>query len=178
MGIIFTQRNSNLIEATDQILCKRWGMQHCVLVDFKIAHRIVSYVNSAEMPVVRMSRPFTVVRNGVASPRVAAFSSRGPSPAFPGLNLPSIAVPDLKDSPVTVRRTVTNVGPADASYRAVVEASPVVVSVEPSMTRFVGGAGGSNKATFQVTLFTARHRVQGGYMFGSLTWVDGGAHSV
>jgi len=92
------------------------------------------------------------------------------------LNLPSIAVPDLKDS-VTVRRTVTNVGPVEATYRAVVEApAGVSVSVEPSAIRFSGGVG--NKATFRVT-FTARQRVQGGYTFGSLTWVSAtSAHSV
>ena len=37
------------------------------------------------------------------------------------LNLPSIAVPDLKNQ-VTVWRTVTNVGPVEATYRPAVEA--------------------------------------------------------
>ena len=91
------------------------------------------------------------------------------------LNLPSIAVPGLKDT-VTVLRTVTNVGPADATYRAVVEApAGVDVSVEPTVIKF--GGGGSKRATFRVT-FTARQRVQGGYTFGSLTWLGGGNHSV
>ncbi|TKV99436.1 hypothetical protein SEVIR_8G043200v4 [Setaria viridis] len=91
------------------------------------------------------------------------------------LNLPSIAVPDLKET-VTVRRTVTNVGPAEATYQAVVEAPPGVdVSVEPSVIKF--SEGGSKEATFRVT-FTARQRVQGGYTFGSLTWLDGNTHSV
>ncbi|CAO2038010.1 unnamed protein product [Urochloa humidicola] len=91
------------------------------------------------------------------------------------LNLPSISVPDLKDS-VTVRRTVTNVGPEDAAYRAVFEApAGVDVSVEPPIIRFV--SGGSKTAAFQVT-FKARQRVQGGYTFGSLTWTDDSTHSV
>lgn len=91
------------------------------------------------------------------------------------LNLPSIVVPDLKGS-VTVWRTVTNVGPVDVTYRGVVEApAGVDVSVEPSVIRFNGG--GSKKATFRVTI-TARQRVQGGYTFGSLTWLDGSTHSV
>lgn len=91
------------------------------------------------------------------------------------LNLPSIAVPDLKDT-VTVRRTVTNVGPAKATYWAAVEApAGVSVSVEPSVITFT--RGGSRSATFRVT-FTARQKVQGGYTFGSLTWSDGGVHSV
>ncbi|CAN6237806.1 unnamed protein product [Urochloa humidicola] len=302
-GLIFAQHNSDIIENTD--ICR--GVMPCVLVDFEIAHRIASYANSVEMPVVRISRTFTVVGNGVLSPRVAAFSSRGPSAAFPGiikpdiaapgatilaavggsykfmsgtsmacphvsavaallksvhpdwspamiksaivttasvtdrfgmpiqadgsprkladpfdfggghinpdkaadpglvydvdagdytkffnctlgpkddcesytgklyqLNLPSIAVPDLKDS-VTVSRTVTNVGPVDSTYRAAVEApAGVDVKVEPSEIRFNGG--GSKKATFRVT-FTARQRVQGGYTFGSLTWLEDGGGS-
>ncbi|RCV04522.1 hypothetical protein SETIT_1G007700v2 [Setaria italica] len=305
-GLIFAQHNSNILEQYTKA-CSQYFMP-CVLVDFEIAHRIESYVKSVEMPVVKISRTFSVVGNGVLSPRVAAFSSRGPSIDFPAiikpdiaapgasilaavrgsyqldsgtsmacphvsavvallksihphwspamiksaiittasvadrfgmpiqaegvprkladpfdfgggqidpdramdpglvydidageytkffsctlgpddncvtymgqlyqLNLPSIAVPDLKET-VTVRRTVTNVGPAKAAYRAVVEAPPgVAVSVEPWVIKF--GEGGSKEATFRVT-FTARQRVQGGYTFGSLTWLDGNTHSV
>ncbi|XP_062217340.1 subtilisin-like protease SBT3.9 [Phragmites australis] len=303
-GLIFAQHNSNLLETNT--FCA--GSMPCVLVDFEIAHRIASYANSAETPVVRISQAVSVVGSGVLSPRVAAFSSRGPSPVFPAimkpdvaapgvsilaakgnsyvlmsgtsmacphvsavvallksvhpdwspamiksaivttasvtdrfgmpiqaegvprkladpfdfggghmnpdkaadpglvydvdareytrffnctlgpkdhcetyvgqlyqLNLPSIVVPDLKGS-VTVWRTVTNVGPVGVTYRGVVEApAGVDVSVEPSVIRFSGG--GSKKATFRVTI-TARQRVQGGYTFGSLTWLDGSTHSV
>jgi hypothetical protein len=90
------------------------------------------------------------------------------------LNLPSIAVPDLKGS-VTVSRTVTNVGPVDTTYRAVIEApAGVDMSVEPAVIRFNGA---SKTTTFRVT-FRAKQRVQGGYTFGSLTWLDGDSHSV
>ncbi|KAL6654857.1 hypothetical protein ACP70R_008322 [Stipagrostis hirtigluma subsp. patula] len=91
------------------------------------------------------------------------------------LNLPSIAVPDLMDS-VTVWRTVTNVGLKNATYRAAIEApAGVSMSVEPSVITF--NKGGGRSATFRVTLTTKR-RVQGVYTFGSLTWLDGCAHSV
>uniref|UniRef100_A0ACD5XEX2 Uncharacterized protein n=1 Tax=Avena sativa TaxID=4498 RepID=A0ACD5XEX2_AVESA len=91
------------------------------------------------------------------------------------LNLPSIAVPNLKNQ-VTVWRTVTNVGPVDATYRATVEApAGVVVYVEPSVITFT--AGGSRSTTFRMT-FMAKQRVQGGYTFGSLTWFDQSVHSV
>ncbi|BAH91622.1 Os02g0270933 [Oryza sativa Japonica Group] len=91
------------------------------------------------------------------------------------LNLPSIAVPDLKDS-VTVWRTVTNVGGEEGTYKASIEApAGVRMSVEPSIITFT--RGGSRSATFKVT-FTARQRVQAGYTFGSLTWLDGVTHSV
>jgi hypothetical protein len=90
-------------------------------------------------------------------------------------NLPSIAVPDLKES-VTFTRTVTNVGPAKATYRAVVEApAGVRMSVEPPVIAFQ--KGGARNATFKMT-FVPKQRVQGGYAFGSLTWLDDGKHSV
>ncbi|XBI07390.1 hypothetical protein VPH35_135303 [Triticum aestivum] len=91
------------------------------------------------------------------------------------LNLPSIAVPDLKDH-VMLRRTMTNVGPAESTYHLVVEApAGIDVSVEPSVINFTQSS--SKSATFMVT-FTTRQRVQGGYTFGSLTWSDGSTHSV
>jgi subtilisin family serine protease len=40
---------------------------------------------TSRTPVVRISRAMTVVGSGVLSPRVAAFSSRGPSYVFPGI---------------------------------------------------------------------------------------------
>jgi hypothetical protein len=91
------------------------------------------------------------------------------------LNLPSIAVPNLENQ-VTVWRTITNVGPMEATYRAIVEApAGVAMSVEPSVISFT--PGGSRSVTFKLTL-TAKERVQGGYTFGSLTWSDQGAYSV
>jgi hypothetical protein len=91
------------------------------------------------------------------------------------LNLPSIAVPNLKNQ-VTVQRTITNVGPAEASYQADVEApAGVDVSVEPSVISFT--TGGNKSVAFKIT-FTVKQRVQGGYTFGSLTWSDQSAHSV
>ncbi|KAK3152701.1 hypothetical protein QOZ80_2BG0162380 [Eleusine coracana subsp. coracana] len=301
-GLIFAQNNGNIPEALN--FCD--GFIPCVFVDYEIARRMQSYVSTAKNPVVRISRGVTVVGNGVLSPRVSAFSSRGPSPNYPALikpditapgvgilaakgnsyvfmsgtsmscphvagivallksvhpdwspamiksaivtsgsvtdrfgmpiqaegaprkladpfdfggghinpdkaanpglvydidtkeytkffnctlgpqdhcedytgklyqlNLPSIAVPDLKGS-VTVQRTVTNVGPVDATYRAVVEVpAGVDMIVEPSEITFDGA---SKTATFRVT-FRAKQRVQGGYTFGSLTWLDGDNHS-
>ncbi|KAF2944141.1 hypothetical protein DAI22_02g119300 [Oryza sativa Japonica Group] len=304
-GIIFAQGNTfNLLETLDA--CN--GIMPCAVVDKEIANRIASYATSTSMPVVKVSPAVTVVGNGVLSPRVAGFSSRGPGTKFPGilkpdiaapgasilaavgdsykfmsgtsmacphvsavvallksvhpdwspamiksaivttasvtdrfgmpiqaegsarkvadpfdfggghiepnkaidpglvydidpkdytkffncsldpqedcksymgklyqLNLPSIAVPDLKDS-VIVWRTVTNVGGSEANYKVVVEApAGVNVVVEPQVITFA--KGGSQSATFKVT-FTARQRVQGGYTFGSLTWLDDNTHSV
>ncbi|KAF7099473.1 hypothetical protein CFC21_101101 [Triticum aestivum] len=300
-GLIFAQYTVNLLE----ILTSCEGFMSCALVDFEIAQRIASYSKMTESPVVKISPAVSVVGNGVLSPYVASFSSRGPSLAFPrilkpdiaapgvgilaaerdsyvfhsgtsmacphvsavtallksvhpnwspamiksaivttasvtdqfgmpiqangvprkladpfdfggghmdpdravdpglvydldareynkflnctqglsdgcksynlNLNLPSITVPDLKGH-VILRRTVTNVGPAEATYHLVVEApAGIDVSVEPSVISFT--QGNSRSATFMVT-FTTRQRVQGGYTFGSLTWSDGSTRSV
>ncbi|VAI70483.1 unnamed protein product [Triticum turgidum subsp. durum] len=301
-GLIFAQYTTNLLDFLP--LCR--GVMPCVVVDFEIAQRIASYWSwDKGNAVVKVSPAMTVVGKGVLSPRVASFSSRGPSMLFPSilkpdiaapgvsilaadrdsyvfksgtsmacphvsavtallksvhpgwspamiksaivttasvtdrfgmpiqaeavprkladpfdfggghidpdravdpglvydvdareynkflnctlgyldgcesyylnLNLPSIVMPDLKDH-VMLRRTVTNVGPAEATYHLVVEApAGIDVSVEPSVITFTKGS--SRSATFMVT-FTTRQRVQGGYTFGTLTWSDGSIHSV
>ncbi|MQM10742.1 hypothetical protein Taro_043643, partial [Colocasia esculenta] len=90
------------------------------------------------------------------------------------LNLPSIAIPMLKGS-VTISRTVTNVGPLNSTYEAVVEAPPGVdMQVRPSTLVFDAK---TKQHTFSIT-FSARRRVQGIYTFGSLTWEDATTHSV
>uniref|UniRef100_A0A0D3FS49 Subtilisin-like protease fibronectin type-III domain-containing protein n=1 Tax=Oryza barthii TaxID=65489 RepID=A0A0D3FS49_9ORYZ len=90
------------------------------------------------------------------------------------LNLPSIAIPNLT-APTTVLRTVTNVGQADAVYKAVVQSPPgVQISVEPTVLKF---SQGKNTQSFKIT-FTMTHKLHGGYLFGSLAWSDGGAHYV
>ncbi|XP_025814766.1 subtilisin-like protease SBT3.5 isoform X1 [Panicum hallii] len=84
------------------------------------------------------------------------------------LNLLSISVPDLR-YPVTVSRTVTNVGEVDAVYHIAIE-SPVGVrmEVEPSVLVF----NAANKVqTFKVKL-SPMWMFQGDYTFGSLTWYN------
>ena len=93
------------------------------------------------------------------------------------LNLPSIAIPDLKvTSRQTVVRTVTNVGrQQNAVYRAFFQApAGVKMAVEPSVLAF---SRGRSVLSFRVT-FEATRKVQGDYMFGSLAWHDGGSHWV
>ncbi|CAL9112145.1 unnamed protein product [Musa textilis] len=91
------------------------------------------------------------------------------------LNLPSISIPDLKKTPLTVWRTVTNVGDTDSIYRAMVESPPGVnMVVEPSVLQFNASM---TTHTFAVT-FTPLQMVQGDFNFGSLTWLDDGKHAV
>ncbi|VAH58764.1 unnamed protein product [Triticum turgidum subsp. durum] len=77
-GLIFAQYATNLLPA-----CK--GSMPCVVVDYETAQRIESYVAIAESPIVKILPAMTVVGDTVFSPRVAAFSSRGPSPLYPGI---------------------------------------------------------------------------------------------
>lgn len=90
-------------------------------------------------------------------------------PSLLDLNLPSMVVPDLF-KPVTLRRTVTNVGPVNSVYKAVIK-SPVgvVVSVKPKVLRFDAN---TKKRTFTM-MVSADKMVNSGFTFGSLTWTDG-----
>ncbi|XP_047061670.1 subtilisin-like protease SBT3.8 isoform X1 [Lolium rigidum] len=97
--------------------------------------------------------------------KTAVFCDETALPAY-HLNLPSLAVPDLR-RPITVSRTVTNVGEVNSVYRAVVQ-SPVGVrmEVEPHVLVF----NAANKVhTFKVTLSPV-WKLQGDYTFGSITW--------
>eukprot|EP00267_Zea_mays_P037571 XP_008675086.1 subtilisin-like protease SBT5.6 isoform X5 [Zea mays] len=97
------------------------------------------------------------------------------------LNHPSVAVRGLNGS-VTVRRTVTNVGPGAARYAvAVVEPAGVSVTVSPRRLRF---ARAGEKRAFRIKLEAASRgrsgaRVaRGQVVAGSYAWSDGGAHVV
>ncbi|CAO2171731.1 unnamed protein product [Urochloa humidicola] len=84
------------------------------------------------------------------------------------LNLPSISVPNLR-YPISVSRTVTNVGEVDAVYRAAVESpAGVKIEVEPSVLVFNAA---SKIQTFQVKI-SPMWRLQGDYTFGSITWYN------
>ncbi|KAL7146056.1 hypothetical protein ABFS83_06G015800 [Erythranthe nasuta] len=84
------------------------------------------------------------------------------------VNLPSITVPNLKES-VNITRTVTNVGDRNSKYRAVVvPPQGVVVKVNPTYLVFNAKV---KKTSFTVTI-TTLHKASTEYFFGSLTWTD------
>jgi hypothetical protein len=85
-------------------------------------------------------------------------------------NYPSIAVPNLGTSPVTVTRTVTNVGSPNTSYQVRVS-EPAGVSVSVTPTKLTFKAAGE-KQTFKVTLKPKGQGVNE-YVFGFLIWSDG-----
>ena len=83
------------------------------------------------------------------------------------LNLPSITVAAVQGS-VTVRRKVTNVGGASATYNASATVPGFSTEVTPSSLTLAPGATGN----FTVKL-TANGAATNVWQFGSLTWNDG-----
>lgn len=91
-----------------------------------------------------------------------------PKPSILDVNVPSITIPDLKKS-VVVTRTVTNVGPLNSKYKAVIDPPlGVNVAVRPKTLVFNSTA---KALSFRVEVSTS-HTVNAGYYFGSLTWTD------
>ncbi|EHA8586345.1 CO(2)-response secreted protease [Cocos nucifera] len=91
------------------------------------------------------------------------------------LNYPSISIArlDSKQAGRTVSRTVTNVGPANSTYFATVDApSGFMVKVSPEKLVFTRRG---MKASYEV-IFHVKDATKG-YGFGSVTWSDG-AHAV
>lgn len=85
-------------------------------------------------------------------------------------NYPTITVPNLLANPVTVTRTLTNVGSPNSQYKVTVKQPPgVMVSVEPTSLDFNSiGEKMSFKATFKLMTAT---KIQD-YVFGQLVWSD------
>lgn len=94
-------------------------------------------------------------------------------PSVLNLNLPSITIPMLRNS-TTLTRTVTNVGPVNSRYVAVVEPPlGIAMAVKPHILIF-----NSTMKTISFTVaVSSSHKVTTGYCFGSLTWTDG-VHAV
>ncbi|MCD9641448.1 hypothetical protein HAX54_027633 [Datura stramonium] len=84
------------------------------------------------------------------------------------LNLPSISIPDLKNS-VTVKRTVTNVGDVNFMYKLVVK-SPrnTAIKVNPEVLKFNLE---TKKISFEVTITSILQR-KSKFTLGSLAWTD------
>ncbi|KAB1208408.1 Subtilisin-like protease [Morella rubra] len=85
-------------------------------------------------------------------------------------NYPSIAVPYFQETPVTVTRTVTNVG-SPGSYDARIKApAGVSVAVEPETLEFKAIG---EKKTYKLTLTPRAGYNITNYEFGELIWSDG-----
>uniref|UniRef100_A0A0E0NCT8 Inhibitor I9 domain-containing protein n=2 Tax=Oryza rufipogon TaxID=4529 RepID=A0A0E0NCT8_ORYRU len=93
-GLIYAQYSANVLDGFEDF-CHLYLPASCVLVDYEIASRIASYAKSTRKSVVKISRVVSVVGNGVLAPRIAMFSSRGPSNEFPAILKPDISAPGV-----------------------------------------------------------------------------------
>uniref|UniRef100_M0ZIR0 Subtilase family protein n=1 Tax=Solanum tuberosum TaxID=4113 RepID=M0ZIR0_SOLTU len=90
-------------------------------------------------------------------------------PSILDVNLPSLTIPNLKGT-VGVRRTVTNVGPENSKYKAIIEPPPgITIKVKPETLIFNSDI---SKISFTLTIL-ATHEYNTEFEFGSLTWSDG-----
>ncbi|KAL6616205.1 hypothetical protein ACP70R_038475 [Stipagrostis hirtigluma subsp. patula] len=86
-GLIFVQYTTDILSDTD---CKGFP---CVLVDIDTGKKIVKYSAAASSPVARIDPTRTITGKETLAPKVAAFSSRGPSTDYPDIIKPDIAAP-------------------------------------------------------------------------------------
>ncbi|KAK4266599.1 hypothetical protein QN277_027494 [Acacia crassicarpa] len=66
----------------------------CIKVNYEVGTQIISYIRRARFPTAKLNFPKTVIGKW-ASPRVASFSSRGPSTMSPTVLKPDIAAPGV-----------------------------------------------------------------------------------
>uniref|UniRef100_A0A0E0JPR3 Peptidase S8/S53 domain-containing protein n=1 Tax=Oryza punctata TaxID=4537 RepID=A0A0E0JPR3_ORYPU len=87
-GLIFAQYTTDLLGITTA--CNGTA---CVLVDLESANLIGTYISEASSPMAKIEPARTITGEGVLAPKVAAFSSRGPSVDYPDIIKPDIAAP-------------------------------------------------------------------------------------
>ncbi|XP_057758114.1 subtilisin-like protease Glyma18g48580 isoform X1 [Arachis stenosperma] len=85
------------------------------------------------------------------------------------LNYPSITLPNLKLSPLTITRTLTNVGPP-GTYNATAKLDGCKITVVPNSLTFTKI---NEKKTFRVTIQASSVIKLYKYQFGELLWTDG-----
>ncbi|PON37757.1 Subtilase [Parasponia andersonii] len=85
VGVILAQFHSDGLQSCDI---------PCVKVDYEVGTQILSYIRRARSPTAKLSSPNTVIGKWM-SPRVASFSSRGPSSLTPAVLKPDVAAPGV-----------------------------------------------------------------------------------
>ncbi|BAS74747.1 Os01g0795100 [Oryza sativa Japonica Group] len=88
VGMIFVQYTWDIVSST-----ARCNGIACVIVDYYTVKQIGKYILSASSPIVKIDPARTVTGNEIMAPKVADFSSRGPSTDYPEIIKPDIAAP-------------------------------------------------------------------------------------
>ncbi|KAL6650441.1 hypothetical protein ACP70R_009366 [Stipagrostis hirtigluma subsp. patula] len=86
-GLIFVQDTTDILSGTD---CKGFP---CVLLDTDTGKKIAKYFVAARSPVAKIDPTRTITGKETLAPKVAAFSSRGPSTEYADIIKPDIAAP-------------------------------------------------------------------------------------
>jgi len=67
----------------------------CVLIDIDIGFQVLTYIGSQRSPIAKIEPTSSVTGQQVLAPKVAMFSSRGPSIKYPTILKPDIAAPGV-----------------------------------------------------------------------------------
>ncbi|CAM0883250.1 unnamed protein product [Alopecurus aequalis] len=87
-GLIFALYTIDVLASTDDCL----GMA-CVIVDIEIGFQAATYIGSQNLPIAKIEPARSITGKQVPAPKVAFFSSRGPSTKYPTVLKPDIAAP-------------------------------------------------------------------------------------
>lgn len=86
-GLIYSHYSNS---ETDKFYCTDIP---CLLLDFEASTVIKRYADTVSTPMVKVAPTRSVVGSEVLAPKISSYSSRGPSPAFPGQIKPDVAAP-------------------------------------------------------------------------------------
>ncbi|CAM0149431.1 unnamed protein product [Urochloa decumbens] len=89
-GLIFALYTTDMLVSTEE--CQ--GIP-CVVIDIDIGFQVLTYIGSQRLPIAKIEPTSSVTGKQVLAPKVAMFSSRGPSIKYPTILKPDIAAPGV-----------------------------------------------------------------------------------
>ncbi|CAL4947023.1 unnamed protein product [Urochloa decumbens] len=89
-GLIFALYTTDMLVSTEE--CQ--GIP-CVVIDIDIGFQVLTYIGSQQLPIAKIEPTSSVTGKQVLAPKVAMFSSRGPSIKYPTILKPDIAAPGV-----------------------------------------------------------------------------------
>ncbi|OEL23522.1 Subtilisin-like protease SBT3.3, partial [Dichanthelium oligosanthes] len=109
-GLIFALYTTDVLLSTE-------GCQGipCVLIDIDIGSQVLTYIGSQRLPVAKIEPASSITGKQVLAPKVAMFSSRGPSTKYPTILKPDIAAPGVNILAATKDAYVFNSGTSMAA---------------------------------------------------------------